>query len=105
MSKTINKPTNLTAIDQLGELRAQIADLTKIAGDLAEGIKARGAGTHEGALFNATVTVVEERSVADTKAVEAKLAELMGKQAFDAFCKANQKRVAGYTALKLTARN
>ena len=105
MATAFLEQSNLTMIDRLGEMKAQIADMTKQADELAAAVKAKGAGTHEGALFNATVTVVDERSVADPKAIEAKLAELMGKQAFEAFCKANQKRVAGYTALKLTSRN
>lgn len=105
MNITINKHTNLTDIDRLGELRAQIADLTAAADELASGIKARGAGSHEGDLFTATVSVVEERSVADPKAIAGKLLDLMGQKAFDRFCAAHLKRVAGYTTLKLTARN
>lgn len=105
MATQISQVSNLTDIDRLGELKAQIADLTKIADGLADEIKARGAGRHEGELFDATVSVVEDRYAADPKAISAKLKELLGDAAFDRFCAANQKKTSGYTSLKLAARN
>ena len=105
MTTSISRVSNLTDIDRLGELKAQIADLTKIADGLADEIKALGAGRHEGELFDATVSVVEDRYAADPKAISAKLKELLGDKAFDRFCAANQKKTSGYTSLKLTARN
>ena len=104
MTIVISNKSNLTDIDRLGELKAQIADLTKIADNLADDIKALGAGRHEGELFDAAVSVVEDRYSADPKAISAKLKELMGEAAFDRFCAANQKKTSGYTSLKLTAR-
>lgn len=105
MTTILMTKSNLCDIDQLGELKAQIADLTKLADGLASDIKKRGAGKHEGDLFSATVSVVEDRWSADPKAIAAKLKELMGDAAFDRFCAANQKKTAGYTSLTLSARN
>lgn len=105
MITVISNKTNLCDIDQLGEIKAQIADLQTVADKLAKGIKELGAGKHEGDLFSATVSVVDERWSADPKAISAKLKELMGEAAFDRFCAANQKKTAGYTSLTLAARN
>lgn len=105
MTTIIMSKSNLCDIDQLGELKAQIADLKALEDKLAKGIKDRGAGKHEGDLFSATVSVVEDRWSADGKAIAAKLKELMGDAAFDRFCAANQKKTAGYTSLTITARN
>jgi len=105
MITVISNKTNLCDIDQLGEIKAQIADLQAVADKLAKGIKELGAGKHEGDLFSATVSVVDERWSADPKAISAKLKELMGETAFDRFCAANQKKTAGYTSLTLAARN
>lgn len=105
MAHVISRTSNLCDIDRLGELKAQIADLTKLADELADAVKEMGAGQHEGELFSACVIKVEDRWAADSKAIAAKLKELMGDSAYDRFCKANQKKSAGYTSLKLTARN
>lgn len=105
MITVISNKSNLTEIDQLGELKAQIADLSKLADKLAASIKEMGAGKHEGDLFSATVTKVEDRWSADPKAIAAKLKELLGDAAFDRFCAAHQKKTAGYTSLTLAARN
>lgn len=105
MITIISNKTNLCDIDQLGEIKAQIADLQAVADKLAKGIKELGAGKHEGDLFSATVSVVDERWSADPKAIAAKLKELLGEAAFDRFCAANQKKTAGYTSLTLAARN
>jgi hypothetical protein len=95
---------NLCNIDQLGEIKAQIADLNIVADKLSKEIKGLGAGSHDGDLFTANVVVVDERWSTDPKAIEAKLKELMGEKAFASFAKANQKKTAGYTALKLSSR-
>lgn len=105
MITVISNKTNLCDIDQLGELKAQIADLTKLADKLAAGIKELGAGKHEGDLFSASVIKVEDRWSADAKAISAKLKDVMGDAAFDRFCAAHQKKTAGYTSLTLSARN
>lgn len=105
MITVVSNKSNLSDIDRLGELKAQIADLTAIAETLAADIKAKGAGSYDGDLFTATVTVVDDRYSADPKAIATKLREALGDAAYDRFCAANQKKTAGYTALKLTARN
>ena len=105
MTTIFMSKSNLCDIDQLGELKAQIADLKALEDKLAKGIKDRGAGKHEGDLFSATVSAVDDRWSADSKAIAAKLKELMGDAAFDRFCAANQKKTAGYTSLTLSARN
>lgn len=105
MINIISKNSNLSTIDRLGELRAQIADLTEIADNLSNEIKALGAGKHQGDLFDATVTVVDEAWSVDPKAIAVKLREVLGSEAYDRFCAANQRKRAGYTSLKLTARS
>ncbi len=105
MATIIMSKSNLCDIDRLGELKAQIADLQELADKLAKDIKQMGPGKHEGDLFSATVSKVEDRWSADSKAISAKLKELMGDAAFERFCAANQKKTAGYTSLTLTARN
>lgn len=105
MITVISNKSNLCEIDQLGEIKAQIADLKALEDKLAAGIKKMGAGKHEGDLFSATVSVVDDRWSADPKAIAAKLKELMGDAAFERFCAANQKKTAGYTSLTLSSRN
>ena len=104
MATIFSRAHNLTTVDQLGEVRAQIADLTAVADALAAQIKELGAGSHDGDLFTATVSVVNERWSADPKAIEAKLLAVLGEKSFASFVAAHQKRTAGYTALKLGAR-
>jgi tRNA U38,U39,U40 pseudouridine synthase TruA len=104
MATVFSRAHNLCDIDQLGEIKAQIADLTAVADKLAASIKDLGAGSHDGDLFTATVSVVDDRFSTDAKAVEAKLRELMGEKAFASFAQAHQKKTSGYTALKLAAR-
>ncbi len=72
---TANLKTN-NPIDALGTTLAQIADLEAIAKPLKEEVKAMGAGKHEGQLFLATVSDVEESESYDAAAMEAKLREL-----------------------------
>lgn len=105
MATVISSISNLCDIDRLGEIKAQIADLQKIADGLSASIKEMGAGKHEGELFSATVVKVDDRWSADSKAIAAKLKELMGEKAFDRFCGANQKKTSGYTSLTLNARD
>ena len=105
MASVFSRISNLTDIDRLGELKAQIADIQSMADELASTIKDMGAGRHDGELFSATVSVVDDRYAADPKAIATKLLEVLGKEAFDRFCAANQKKTSGYTTLKLTARD
>lgn len=104
MATLFSRAHNLCNIDQLGEIKAQIADLTSVADKLAAEIKDLGAGGHDGDLFTATVCVIDDRYSTDPKAVEKKLREMLGEKAFESFAKDNQKKTSGYTSLKLAAR-
>lgn len=105
MASIFSPLSNLTDIDRLGEIKSQIADLQSVADSLTADIKALGAGKHDGELFSATVSVVDDRYSADPKAIATKLLEVLGKDAFDRFCAAHQKKTSGYTTLKLTSRD
>lgn len=59
-------------IDELGNLKAQIADLAKREKKLKEHLVALGDGAYDGYLFRATVSTVE-RELLDMGAVRAKL--------------------------------
>lgn len=104
MATIFSRAHNLSTIDQLGEIRAQIADLTAVADKLSKEIKELGAGSHDGELFTATVSVVSERWSADPKAIQAKLLAVLGEKSFASFVAAHQKKTAGYTSLTLGAR-
>lgn len=62
--------------DELGVIRAEMADLKAREAAVLADIKALGAGRHEGAAFGVTVSHVEGRLSLDPKAAEAKLREL-----------------------------
>ena len=64
--------TNRDPIDQLGEIKAQIAELEAIEKTLRDGIAARGPGAYEADLFRATVSVSEREKI-DWKAIAEKL--------------------------------
>lgn len=104
MTTIISSKSNLCDIDRLGEIKAQIADLQALADIIAKSVKDMGAGKHEGDLFSATVSKVDDRWSADPKAIATKLRETLGDKAFERFCAAHQKKTAGYTSLTLTAR-
>lgn len=67
---------NLTKVDELGMLLAQIADLTKRADEIKDSIKdcatAGGAKVYEGAMFKATF-IETNRSTVDYKSLCADL--------------------------------
>jgi hypothetical protein len=63
-------------VDDLGAVRAQIAELKLREEALASAVKAEGFGAYEGALFRATVSEVASSTTLDPKAAEAKLREL-----------------------------
>ncbi len=88
-------------IEELANIRAQIAELTAVEKFLVEEIKAAGEGTYVEGNYSATVYTVGERSTADAKAMEQKLRELGVDNRW--FAK-NQKVTKGYTALKLSVR-
>ena len=62
--------------DELGALRAQLANLKAQEDLLVSALKAEGVGAYEGSLFRATVGEVASSSSLDPKAAEAKLREL-----------------------------
>lgn len=88
-------------IDALGDIKAEIANLTAIAKIYEAQIKDLGVGAHDGDLFRGTVSEVAERSSLCPKAAEAKLRELGVDGRW--FSK-NQKVAKGYTVLKIVAR-
>jgi len=97
------KPASI--IDRLGEIKAQIADLTALEKELTAQIKAEAASTgsteFDGEWFRAAVVTVAARDTLDPKAAEAKLRELGVDGRW--FSK-NQKTVAGYTTVRIAAR-
>jgi hypothetical protein len=88
-------------IDALGDIKAEIANLTAIAKIYEAQIKDLGVGAHDGDLFRASVSEVAERSSLCPKAAEEKLRELGVDGRW--FSK-NQKVAKGYTVLKIVAR-
>lgn len=93
--------SNISPIDRLGDIKAEIARLKEIETFLMDEIKALGTGAHEGDTFRATVSEVAERQSLDVKAAEAKLRELGVDGRW--FSK-NQKTTKGYTTVKVVAR-
>lgn len=61
-------------VDQLGYLSAEIANLELRQKQLEDELKAIGAGAYEGALFRATVSVADRKTL-DMKAVRKKLSK------------------------------
>lgn len=89
------------AIDQLGSVKARIAELKAEEARLAGIVAESGFDAHDGAMFRATVSKVAERQSLDSKAAEAKLRELGVDGRW--FSK-NQKITKGYTTVKVVAR-
>lgn len=85
------KPT----IDELGHIKAQIAELNRRKEELKELIIELGPGAHEGELFRATVSQFD-REVLDMEAVRAKLSPQ--------FIRAHTS-LTPVTAVRVTARN
>jgi hypothetical protein len=98
---TLFANSNVSNVDRLGEIKAQIADLQAIEKQLIEAIKELGAGSHQGEWFAASVVDINDRFSLDTKAAEAKLRELGVDGRW--FAK-NQKKTSGYTTVRLNAR-
>lgn len=96
-----NVSTLPSPIDELGRIKAQIADLKRIESELTEQVKNFGAGAHEGDEYRATISRVAESSSLDPKAAEAKLRELGVDGRW--FSK-NQKIRSGYTSVRVVAR-
>ncbi len=85
-------------VDELGEIKAMIAELKKQEDALTATLKAEGAGEYEGLLFRVVVSEVEETQKLDPKKAEKKLRELGVDGRW--FSK-NQKKTKGY--VKATA--
>jgi len=98
---TLFANTNVSTVDRLGEIKAQIADLQAIEKQLVEAIKEQGVGNHQGEWFSASVIQIDERFSLDAKAAEAKLRELGVDGRW--FAK-NQKRTSGYVTVRVNAR-
>lgn len=80
--------SNLTTVDQLGNLQAEIAALQTQERDLKDALKAEGVGTIEGDLYDATVYDSERRTTAWQK-----IAKALG---------ASTQMIAGNTKLSIT---
>lgn len=93
MTLTIINP-NTNPVDELGILKAQIADLTKKAEALKAELIASGVGEYDGALFRATVAEVK-RSFIDADLARK---HLTGKQL------AKITKTCGTVAVRVTAR-
>lgn len=63
-------------VDQLGDIKAQIADLKRVEDEIVGILRAKGAGTYEGGLFRAAVSQTADAVSIDPKAMEEKLREL-----------------------------
>lgn len=72
---TANLKTN-NPIDELGAVLAQKKDLEQREGELKTIVKDMGVGQHEGQLFMATVSDVDDSESYDAAKMEAKLREL-----------------------------
>jgi hypothetical protein len=90
-----------SAIDQLGMIKARIAELKVDEARLTALVQQSGQTAYDGRLFRATVSEVAERKSLDGKAAEAKLRELGVDGRW--FSK-NQKTTKAYTTVKIVAR-
>jgi aspartate aminotransferase-like enzyme len=67
--QTIETPTILTLVDQLGALESQIERLREQQESIKAELKDMGAGTYAGALYSANVYYTKPRPVIDWKAI------------------------------------
>lgn len=88
-------------VDQLGDIKAQIASLKQIEAEITARIAANGAGSYEGAQYRASVSETDATYSLDAKAAEAKLRELGVDGRW--FSK-HQKERKGYTSVRVVAR-
>jgi hypothetical protein len=98
---TVARISNVSPIDRLGQIKAEIARLKEIETFLVDEVKALGAGAHDGEEYRANVIITGDRQTLDPKAAEAKLRELGVDGRW--FSK-NQKTVKGSTSVRVTAR-
>lgn len=90
-----------SVVDRLGAIKAQIAELKQVEGNLVALLINSGDGAVDGDTFRATISEVEGRVSLDAKAAEAKLRELGVDGRW--FSK-NQKVSKGYTTVRVVAR-
>lgn len=88
-------------VDDLGAIRANIANLERQKKALEESLKLAGPGGYDGELYRASVSEVAPTSSLDPVAAEAKLRELGVDGRW--FSK-NQKERSGYVTIRVTAR-
>jgi hypothetical protein len=86
---------NRDPIDLLGEINAEIAKLEIVKSRLRDKIAKKGAGSYEGELFRATVSVYDKKTL-DMKAVKRKLSPQ--------FIRANTKTKKGVVRVEVTSR-
>jgi len=98
---TVATISNISPIDRLGQIKAEIARLKDIETFLVDEVKALGAGAHDGEEYRANVIVTDDRQSLCPKAAEAKLRELGVDGRW--FSK-NQKTTKGSTSVRVNAR-
>jgi len=101
MSLATRSIENISPVDRLGSIKAQIASLKSIEDALVAEVKLLGNGAHDGEDYRASVTDVAEGYSLDAKAAEAKLRELGVDGRW--FAK-HQKTRSSYTVVKVSAR-
>lgn len=102
ITKIIATDAKLNLIDELGVVKAQIAELQAQEKTLIKRAKEElGTGSFDGDLFTASISKVEDRYTADATAMEKKLRELGVDNRW--FSK-NQKTISGYTSVRISAR-
>lgn len=92
---------NANPIDRLGAVLAQIGELEAVAKPLKEEVKAKGPGQHDGDLFRATVSDVDESESYDASDMEKKLREL---GVTDSWFRHHKKIKAGYRKVLVKSR-
>lgn len=98
---TVARIPNISPIDRLGDIKAEIARLKEIETILVDEVKAFGAGSFDGDQYRANVIVTEDRQSLCPKAAEAKLRELGVDGRW--FSK-NQKTTKGSTSVRIVGR-
>lgn len=98
---TISNINIPTIVDDLGVVKAEIADLERKKKALEETLKVHGVGSYDGEVFRASVSEVPEGKSLDPVAAEAKLRELGVDGRW--FSK-NLKTRKAYTTIRVNAR-
>lgn len=88
-------------VDELGAIKADIADLDRKKKELEATLKVHGVGTYDGSLYRVAISEVAAGLSLDPAAAERKLRELGVDGRW--FSK-NQKERAAYTTIRVSAR-